>query len=137
MHRKHLSLESCSFPTNRSTSRTQTATKFVISRYYFNSTNPQIWITNESTKRDYRKLWNPALCCEDLMSCIINGLRLYQPCAAKTYTSSKSYRTTSWTSNRILTLVRFNHSQKTTFAKVCGITKKTHPVNHSRPSHRN
>jgi len=62
------------------------------------------------------------------MSWFINGLRLYHPCAAKTYTSSKSYRTTSWTSNRILTLVRFNHSEKTTFAKVCGITQKNSVV---------
>jgi len=35
------------------------------------------------------------------------------------------------------TLQRSNHSEKTTLAKVCGITQKTRPVNYSRPSHHN
>jgi len=30
-----------------------------------------------------RKLWRPALCCENLMSYIINSLMLWQPCAAR------------------------------------------------------
>jgi len=71
------------------------------------------------------------------MSCIINSLMLHQPCAAKTYTSSKNWRTTSQSSIRILALQRSNHSEKTTFAKVCGITQKPRPVNYSRPSHHN
>jgi len=32
---------------------------------------------------------------------------------------------------------RSHNSEKTTFAKVCGITHKTRPINYSRPSHHN
>ena len=38
---------------------------------------------NLSTKRDKRKLWGQALCCEDLVSRIRNSLMLWQPCAAR------------------------------------------------------
>ena len=50
----------CSFLTDRSTSRKQTVTKFVNSRY-FNSTSPQTWPTNASTKRDLAKIMKPSL----------------------------------------------------------------------------
>ena len=77
-----------SWLTIRSTSRKPTARKFVNARY-FNLTSPQTWPINVSTKRDQRKLWKPASCCEDLMSYIINSLMLYQPCATLTYASSQ------------------------------------------------
>jgi len=83
----------------------------------------------------------PALCCEDLMSCIINSLMLYQPCADGSlmlHKESKTLCLSKKLKDHLLSpqfvywpTSTFQLPGKTTFAKVCRITQKTWPLNYS------
>jgi len=69
------------------------------------------------TKRDKRKLWEPALPCEDLTACIRNSLVLWQPCVAEIYTSSKLM-------DHFSAPVRYTDTMRHTIQKLCDSEKQ-------------
>ena len=126
----------CSFLTDNQVHIKRTTSKLVNARC-FHLKSPQ----NVSTKREKRKLWEPALCCEDLVSRITNSLMLWQPCAARikdflSFTNGPTFSVLAML--RIETLPRFFpllKEQRNSSAKEC-VTKqksKTRLGNYSRP----